>query len=227
MKNIILLFIITIFMLHQANGDALSSEITDVDVLQRIVENHREFSPGLSVSYKREIITRSMALLGDEMKSDIASGVFYFRQPNLLKVHQELPEEEFIIYNNQYMWWYIPGKKVAHRYSGEQLGKEMTILCDIFMGLKNPDHNFNITVTLETDSKDYLINLTPKSEWEEIDHIDIMVSSEKFKIQKIELYNMIGSITRFILGEFKARSDIEDDYFDFTAPEGIEVVLEQ
>lgn len=227
MKKLIILLIFSFCIFSLVSDNTVLCESPDVDVLQRIVENHRKFSHGLSVSYKREIITRSMALLGDEMKSDIATGVFYFRQPNFLRVHQERPEEEFIIYNSQYMWWYIPEKKVVYRYSGEQLGKELTVLCDIFMGLRDPDQNFNITITRQTDNNGYLVKLTPKTEWEEIDHIDIMVSDEIFKIEKIELYNIIGSITRFILGEFKARSDIGEDYFDFTAPEGIEVILEQ
>jgi len=54
-----------------------------------------------------------------------------------------------------------------------------------------------------------------------------MVSDKDFKIQKIELYNIVGSITRFILGEFKAFSEIVEGYFNFTAPEGVDVIHEQ
>lgn len=227
MKKQIILYIFIFCISFQVSLDAFSAETSTNDVLEKIVENHREFSQGLSVSYQREIISRSMALLEGEIKSDIASGVFYFKQPNFLKVHQEQPGEEFIIYNSRYVWWYIPEKKVVYRYSGEQLGKEMSILCDIFTGLKNPEQNFNVTVTRHRDSSAYLVNLAPKTEWDEFDHIDLMISDENFKIKRIELYNIVGSITRFILGEFKARSDIKEDYFDFTAPEGIEVILEQ
>ena len=227
MKNLILLFVFTLGVLTQVNGKTVFSETSANDVLNKIVENHREFSQGLSVPYEREIISRSMALLDGEIKSDIASGVFYFRQPNFLKVHQEHPGEEFIIYDNRYMWWYIPEKKVAYRYSAEQLGREMSIICDIFSGLKNPEQNFNVAITRHMDSKTYLVNLTPKTEWEEIDHIDVIVSDENYKIEKIELYNVVGSITRFMLGEFKTRGDLKEDYFDFSAPEGIEVILEQ
>ncbi|MFC1838356.1 outer membrane lipoprotein carrier protein LolA [Thermodesulfobacteriota bacterium] len=226
-KKITALLIFTLSILSCLYYGVVSAETSTVDVLERIVENHRGFSEGLSVSYQREIVSRSMALLEDEIKSDIATGVFHFRQPNFLKVHQEHPGEEFIIYNKRYMWWYIPEKKIAYRYSGEQLGKELSILCNIFTGLKNPDQNFNVTITRQVDNNAYLVNLAPKTEWDEIDHIDVMVSGENFKIKKIELYNIVGSVTRFILGEFKARGDIKENFFDFTVPEGIEVILEQ
>ena len=225
-KSLLILFIFTFSLLSQVGGNPIYAETSTPDVLEKIVENHRELSQGLSVPYQREILSRSMALLGDEVKSDIASGIFYFKRPHFLKVHQEQPGEEFIIFNNQYMWWSIPGKKVVYKYSGEQLGKELTVLCDIFMGLKDPDQNFNIKITGLTDSGEYVVNLTPSAGWEEIEHIDITVSGENFRIKKIELYNIIGSITRFILGEFKARSDLSEDGFYFTPPEGVEVILE-
>lgn len=227
MKNPVILLIFTFGIFTQVNIGAVFAETSADDVLERIVENHRDFSQGLSVTYQREIISRSMALLEGEIKSDIASGVFYFRQPNFLKVHQELPGEEFIIYNSEYMWWYIPEKKEAYRYSADQLGKELGIICDIFMGLKNPEQNFNVAITISEDGNTYLVNLTPKTEWDEIAHIDVIISNENYKIEKIELYNIVGSMTRFILGEFRARGDLEEGYFDFSVPEGTEVILEQ
>lgn len=225
-KKLVILLIFTFGIFTQLNID-VAAETSTEDVLEKIVENHRKYSRGLSVSYQREIISRSMALLEGEIKSDTASGVFYFREPKYLKVHQELPAEEFIIYNSMYMWWYIPEKKEAYRYSAEQLGKELGIICDIFMGLKNPEQNFNVTITHNKDSNTYLVNLTPTTEWDEIAHIDVKISGEKYKIEKIELYNIVGSITRFILGDFIAREDLKEDYFDFSVPEGIEVIIEQ
>ena len=55
--------------------------------------------PGLAVSYEREVITHSMAMLGIQTQKDLASGMIYFRPPNSLKVQQETPDPEVVIIN--------------------------------------------------------------------------------------------------------------------------------
>ena len=196
-------------------------------VLEKIVENHKKYSGGLSVPYEREILSRSMALLDEDMKSDRASGIFYFRKPDCLRVHQEKPDEEFIIYNSKNMWFYVPAEEVVYQYPGETLGKELNVLCDMFMGFKNPDDDFNVTVTGPAKENAYQVNLTPREEGGEIDHISIAVSADDFKIKKVELYDIAGSIRRFILGDFRIEKDLNDDLFNFTPPEGVEVIIEQ
>ena len=50
--------------------------------------------PGLEVSYEREVITRSMAMLGVQTQKDLASGKIYFKPPHFLRVQQEKPKHE-------------------------------------------------------------------------------------------------------------------------------------
>src|SRR4030042_5317386 len=91
-------------------------------VLKGILKRYGDL-PGLAVNYQREIITKSAAILGDEMKTDHAAGSFIFRSPHYLKVIQNLPREEIIITDGQIIWWYIPDKKVVYRYPADKLGK--------------------------------------------------------------------------------------------------------
>ncbi|HJX34045.1 MAG TPA: hypothetical protein VJ373_02630, partial [Desulfatiglandales bacterium] len=103
-------------------------------VLNGILKRYGDL-PGLAVNYQREIITKSAAILGDEMKTDLAAGRFIFKSPHYLKVIQNLPREEIIITDGQIIWWYIPDKKVVYRYPADKLGKELKLLSDIFKGL--------------------------------------------------------------------------------------------
>lgn len=180
--------------------------------------------PGLSIPYKREIITRSMALLGGSMEADTASGQIYFKPPRFLKVQQDIPEQETIISDGNTLWWYIPHKSQAYRYPSHQLGKEIQLLNDIFQGLRAVEESFDVML-IEMDEKGgYQLKLIPNPPWAEIHHIMLSVSQGDDTIRKVEIHNQIGGITRFILGDLSVKEEFPEDFFRFVAPEGVKVI---
>ena len=101
-----------------------------VNILEGIQKNYGHLS-GLSVPYSREVITRSMSMLGEQARGDMASGTIYFKHPDLLRLEQEKPKAETIIANNNTLWWYIPDKKCAYRYPAKDFGKELRLLLSL------------------------------------------------------------------------------------------------
>lgn len=193
------------------------------EVLHKVVENNKQFSKGMTVPYEREILTKSMAML-DDMGFDKATGVFFFKGPDLLKVRQETPTVETLTSNGKNIWWYVPDKKTVYRF--DDMGRELSILCMIFMGLKDPGDTFSITGT-ETGTKgEYRLTLIPNEAWEEIDSIKVTVSDKDYRITRIEIYDIAGNITRFKLGEFEEKKDLDDGFFDFKIPAGVKVINE-
>ena len=191
------------------------------DVLEKVVEKYKPFSTGMSVPYEREILTKSMAML-EGVGIDKASGTFFFKGPDLLKIQQEKPDVEDVISNGKNVWWYVPGKKTAYRFS--DMGKELTVLTTIFMGIKNPQDTFAITMA-ESKAKDgYLLTLTPNEAWEDINDIRVHVSAADYSITRIEINDMVGNLTRFRLGKFEKKSDLHDSFFDFKVPEDVKVI---
>jgi outer membrane lipoprotein-sorting protein len=205
-------------------GTACGNELL-TDALNGILERYGGL-PGLSVPYQREIITRSMAILGDDMKTDIASGTFVFEPPCYLKVVQDLPQEEIITTDGQTIWWYIPEKKVVYRYPAGELGKELLLLSNIFNGLSRVTEGFEVTLERPPDKREYNLRLTPKETWEEIDHISLTVNSDSFAILAVEIHNLLGTITRFKLGDFSVREDLEKSFFELEIPDGVELIEE-
>ncbi len=67
--------------------------------------------PGLSIPYTREVITRSMSMLGNQVKGDLATGQMFFKPRYFLKLEQRTPNIETLIANEETLWWYIPDKK--------------------------------------------------------------------------------------------------------------------
>jgi outer membrane lipoprotein-sorting protein len=195
-------------------------------ILNGILKRYGDL-PGLTVTYQREIITKSAAILGDDMKTDLATGSFIFKSPYYLKVIQDLPREEIIITDGQIIWWYIPDNKVVYRYSTDKLGKELQLLSDIFKGLSKATESFDIHYEESTDKREYRLTLIPKEPWEEIDHISLSVGRDGFNIMVVEIHNLFGSITRFRLGSLSVRKNFEKGFFEFIVPEGVQIQEEE
>ncbi len=183
--------------------------------------------PGLAVSYEREVITRSMAMLGIRTKKDLASGKIYFKPPHFLRVQQATPKPEAVIINRDTLWWYIPDKKQVYRYPSHKLGQEIQLLGDIFQGLQGVESRFKVTLTAYGTEMGHELKLDPDPPWEQIDHIKLWVDPENFHIRVLETYNYLGGLTRFTLEEPAAQGVFEKNFFHFLIPDGVTVIEEE
>ncbi len=182
--------------------------------------------PGLTLTYEREVITKSMAMLGAQVKPEVATGVIYYKSPHSLKFQQETPTKEILVTDGNVLWWYIQAKNQAHRYSAHQLSQELKLLGDIFQGLRGVEQSFVILQKGEDEKGALILEVTPNPSWGDIDHIDLTVTPGSYIIQKVEIYNLLGGLTRFKLGDSIKEERFKDDFFKFTPPEGTRVIEE-
>lgn len=199
-------------------------EDTLPNILQGI-KNRYSMTSGLSVPYTREVMTRSMSMLGAQAKGDLASGIIHFKSPHFLRLDQEKPSPEIIIANNNILWWYIPHKKEAHRYQAKDFGKELRLLSNIFRGLAEVKDSFQVQLQEKDEKGDNLIVLVPDPPWQEINRI-ILTVSPGHEIRSVRIFNALGSVTRFNLRDFTLGKTFEKGFFEFVAPPGINVILE-
>jgi len=180
----------------------------------------------LTLNYEREVITKSMAMLGDQVKAETATGLIHYKSPHLLKFQQETPTKEILVTDGNLLWWYIQAKNQAHRYSSHQLSQEVKLLGDIFQGLRGVEQSFVILQKGEDDKGALILEVTPSPSWGDIDHIDLTLTPGSFHIQKVEIYNLLGGLTRFKLGDSIKEEKFKDDFFKFTPPAGTRIIEE-
>jgi outer membrane lipoprotein-sorting protein len=193
------------------------------EILNGIRKNYGSFS-GLTVDYEREIITKSMAMLGDAAKSDVAAGQIDFMPPYFLKVQQKTPDQEILTTDGKTMWWYIPGKNLVHRYPTERLGPELRLLSDVFRGLRGVEEGFIVSLKEEDSAETLKLELTPNPPWPDVTHIDLYVTPGDYRINKVEIYNIMGGLTRFRLGDKIKQESFKEDFFRLKIPEGAKVI---
>lgn len=195
-------------------------------ILSGIKRNYASL-PALTVPYERDVVTKSMALLDENIKSDVATGLIHFQPPHFLKIEQESPKTECVISNGQTLWWYIPDKKEVYQYPSRKLGQELSLLSDIFQGLKEMKDGFKVEITAYGEKGRHHLKLTPQPAWPEIDFIHLAISQEDFYILELKLQNYLGGFTRFTLGNLTIRKGFDKDFFTFVAPEGVRVIVDQ
>jgi outer membrane lipoprotein-sorting protein len=193
-------------------------------ILEGIRNKHNHLK-GLTVNYTREVITRSMSMLGKQVKGDLATGRIYFRPPYFLRLEQATPKAETIIADGETLWWYIPHKKQAHQYPFSEFGKELRLLSDIFRGLVRVEENFQVAMLMQEEQGAYKIELRPDPPWQEIDRI-VLTVTDGYDIGQVDIHNQLGSITRFRLEGLAEREKFDKEFFRFTAPEGVKLVKE-
>jgi len=201
-----------------ANGDL-------TDILEGIRKNYGSL-PGLTLSYSREVITRSMTMLGDQVKGDLATGHMFFKPPCFLKLAQKTPKSETVISDEETLWWYIPDEKRAYKYPAKDFGKELRLLSDIFRGLIRVEERFEVTLLYPNELGEYQVELRPNPPWQNIDRIILAVTSEQ-NIRIVGIHYQLGSVTLFTLKDIAAKQDFEKNFFSFVLPEGVQLVEEK
>lgn len=195
------------------------------NLLQGIQRTYRHLS-SISVPYTREVITRSMSMLGNQLKGDVATGQIFFKPPFHLRLEQETPNHEILLADESTLWWYIPDKKQAYRYPTAKYGQELRLLSNLFRGLERVERSFQAAFIGRNNRGADLLELRPTPGWEEIERIVVAVG-DGFEIREVVLYNILGSMTHFKLDDMSVNEEFDPGFFTFQVPEGVDVIVEE
>jgi outer membrane lipoprotein-sorting protein len=223
MSKTICVFLVCTF-LFQSNLILADEKVSAI--LQGVRKKYGQLA-GLSINYKREIITRSMAMLGEAGEADLATGQFYFKPPNFFKVLQETPRPEIVTTDGTTLWWYIPHKGQVYRYPAKELGRELRLLSDIFHGLREVEEGFGVSLVGYNDKGEHQLKLVPNPPWPEIHHVNLSIAQQDHTIRVVEIHNALGDVTRFLLGDLSVQDKLREEFFRFVVPEGVKIIEEE
>jgi len=178
---------------------------------------------GCRISYTREVITRSMSMLGNRLKGETATGEIFFAPPCLIRLEQKTPRRETVVGNEKTIWWYVPEESCVYIYPSDRFGKELSLLSDIFSGLVDVNKKFKVVMLPEDKKGRYRMELRPAPPWKEIDRIILTVNKD-YGIRTVEIYNLFGGITRFNLKKMVVKHDFVDGFFHFVVPVGVKKI---
>lgn len=222
-KSYRIVFILFLFLFGSI---PLAKALPD-DQLSKIISGMRDRygnAKGWKAEYTREAISKTMAMLETAERHDLAKGSLYFKPRHFLRLEQASPQEELLLTDGQTLWWYIPIKKQAYKYSAETFGKELGLLSDIFQGLKGIKNSFQITLKADPETTTYHLFLRPEPPWQEIDHLELILLKRDFSIKRIDIYNNIGGLTRFLFNRWEEKGPFKKGFFSFSPLPDIKVL---
>ncbi len=176
--------------------------------------------PGLSLEYRREVLSGASSTVGEEPVQDVAEGQLYFKPPHFIKFHQLRPMEEHLITDGKNVWWYIPDKNKVERYPASFFGKQLSFLSEILQGFSKGSESFRCDAS--TQEAGTVLILKPDPPWKDVEHIMIEVNHQH-AIRSISIRNHLGSTTRFVFDEMQVIDAFDEDFFKFSPPEGVRI----
>lgn len=197
------------------------------DEVSRIIDGMRSRygnAEGITAGYTREAISKTMALLGTADRHDLAQGRLYFRPPYSLRLEQTSPQEELLVTDGQSLWWHVPHKNEAYRYPALEFGRELRLLSDILTGLRDAGANFEISLDSHSDTSVSCLTLKPDPPWADIDHLEVVILKSDYTIKQVEIYNMVGGLTRFVFSGLKETDRLAETFFSFSPPHGTKII---
>jgi outer membrane lipoprotein-sorting protein len=222
LRSLILVSCLFFFLVLCFKGQLLAG-----DELSAIIDGMRTrygSAAGITADYTREAISKTMALLATADRLDIARGRLYFKPPYSLRLEQISPQEELLVTDGQNLWWHVPLKNEAYRYSALEFGREMRLLSDILMGLRDAESSFEITLGSQPDTNTFSLILKPDPAWTDIDHLKVMLLRNDYTIKQVEIYNMVGGLTRFVFSDMQEKDRFEEAFFSFSPPHGTRII---
>jgi outer membrane lipoprotein carrier protein len=161
---------------------------------------------------------------------ETASGTLLVKIPGMMRWDYETPDQQIIVSNGIKLWIYRPADNqvlVGKSPTFFGKGKGAGFLSD-FQSVRN-----NFVISLEKKPKDdvyilkldvYILKLIPHQKTEELSRVYLVVSPATFEISEVVTYNAYGDETRIELSDYAYNRNYDDSVFQFSIPQGADVV---
>ena len=197
----------------------IGSATTENETLDRILDRveKRYALPGFSARFYQTSVIKDMQI------KDTALGRILVKRPDRMKWEYETPEKQIIITDGKQLWIYRPEDRQviigeAPYFFGD--GKGAGFLADI----KHIRRQFHVSLE-KTDAEGvYVLKLLPEKKTLDISKIYLSISKQTFDVVEIVTFNAYGDETRISLDNFKFLRDPDDALFQFTIPDGTDVL---
>ncbi len=150
-----------------------------------------------------------------------SSGVFYLNRPGSFRWQYQEPFVQEIISRNGRVWFYDADlEQVTIKSVDDSLGATPALLLS---GDADLEQNFILTQQGRDEELDW-IKLSPKQEESGFKYI--LIGLAEGKLAGMELSDNFGQLTRIYFNNLRVNPPLDNGVFQFTIPEGVDV-LEQ
>jgi outer membrane lipoprotein carrier protein len=151
-----------------------------------------------------------------------SSGLVTIKRPGRFRWDYEPPDETRIISNGEKVWIYdVALEQVTVRSYEEALGNTPAAL---LAGGAGVGEAFDVTDLGEVNGPLHWVRMVPRNE--DVGFEDIRIGFEDGRLRVMELVDGLDQTTRITMTDGEENRTIEDSRFQFTAPDGVDVIDE-
>jgi len=210
------LIILIYFLFLGSVGQPFAEEKDLLQLIQKQYQSIRSFSGSFIQSSHRA---------DTETGPKKAKGLVSYKRPGKMRWLYEAPEEQLLVTNGQTMWLYDP---LLENVTVQELEiiTEGTAL-SFLLGLGNLQADFihrEISKNLLIDKNGLIIELEPKKSTANLAFIQLNVHPESYNLQTIALMDQQDNYRTIQLMNMKYNLEIEDNIFEFTVTNDMEVI---
>ena len=197
-------------------GQPVAEEKDLLQLIQKQYQSIRSFS-GRFIQSSHRVDT--------ETGPKKAEGLVSYKRPGKMRWLYEAPEEQLLVTNGQTMWLYDP---LLENVTVQKLEKitEGTAL-SFLLGLGNLQADFihrEISKNLLIGQNGLIVELEPKKSTANLAFIQLNVHPETYNLQTIALMDQQENYRIIQLINMKYNLEIEDNFFEFTVTNDMEVI---
>jgi outer membrane lipoprotein carrier protein len=148
-----------------------------------------------------------------------SSGLIKWKKPNLLFISLDAPDTSKLIFDGTTFWMYYPDERIVEKYSMRE-NKNLPhsfFMLPMINNLMERNHIQNIT--LQADN--ITLDVTPSGSV--FKTTKLLFSKKNWLIKRIEMVEKDGDSTVVIFSNITINSNIPDETFTFTPPQGVTV----
>ena len=194
-------------------------EKVKLDACITALENSYGSMKDIMASFKQE------TLLSIASRIEKAEGKVYIKKGGRIFWDYTQPTPQKIILDGENLWVYLPDEKQVVKNSFTSFSSH--IMADLFYGKVNIKKRFNVSFLStagEDNSSNITLELLPKEYNPTLKRLLLEIDPVGSLITGTVLEDELGTKTTLMFSEIKVDKGIEDSYFIFTPPPGVEII---
>lgn len=185
-----------------------------IDAVQRRYESIADFRADFVQT------TRTVALAGAP-GPETSRGTVVFAKPAKMRWSYTAPEPSLTVSDGETLWLYDPARAEVQRMSGIG-GYFSGAAVQFLLGEGDVRRDFEITA-LACTAESGELELVPRAD-ASYEKLRILVDRATGELRRSTVIDMLGNVTEIEFRDVRANQHPEDGVFQFTPPDGVEVI---
>ena len=213
-------FILPSFIALVVVGFGFASHATDVRSMADAVDQHYNHLHSLECQF-----TEIYSGAGIERTE---SGALWLKKPGKMRWEYRSPRAKLFIGDGKEAWFYVPGERQVRRTEMRKLDDLRSPLAFLLGKTKLQKELRGLSPAPDVqplDSGDVLLRGVPKAMSGRVNQVLLEITPNS-RIERIVIQEADGSTTEYRFSDPKENLNIADAQFQFTVPDGVEVIDE-